>query len=126
MVLVLKTKQLKSIETARRPTDALHFVTKPYSSNTKIETFSNDANTESQRLGVPLKFFDAGHRTLESLVHENASRRNSTTSDRSEPGARSANFSGDSVARTLSDRDPFDNQEKSSEYQDGEPTTQHF
>lgn len=28
--------------------------------------------------------------------------------------------------RTLSDRDPFDNQEKSSEYQEGEPTTQHF
>lgn len=26
----------------------------------------------------------------------------------------------------LSDRDPFDNQEKSSEYQEGEPTTQHF
>lgn len=30
------------------------------------------------------------------------------------------------AARTLTDRDPFDYQQKTSEYQHGEPTTQHF
>lgn len=47
-------------------------------------------------------------------------------SESSNVRARSTNFWDGSVARTLSDRDPFDNQEKCSEYQDGEPTTQHF